>query len=128
MMRLWLPLLAHCCFIVSISTPESLAFLMADVARGQPDRLEAKKQGADEDLQHIIQEFLIALGNGGKKLRANYYFNTSVTQLSPLFASAPKSGSILPWLRRFQNLTIFYCSTLKNTWLFLKTYTSNNKE
>lgn len=36
----WLPLLARCCFIVSISTPESLAFLMADVARGHPDRLE----------------------------------------------------------------------------------------
>lgn len=50
--RLWLPLLAHCCFIVSISTPESLAFRMADVARGQPDRLEAKKQEEDEDLQN----------------------------------------------------------------------------
>lgn len=63
-MRLWLPLLAHCCFIVSISTPESLAFLMADVARGQPDRLEAKKKEVDEDLQNMIQEFLIALENG----------------------------------------------------------------
>lgn len=36
-----LPLLARWCFIVSISTPESLAFLMAEVARGQPDRLQA---------------------------------------------------------------------------------------
>lgn len=33
---------------------------MADVARGQPDRLE-KKQEVDEDLQNMIQEFLIAL-------------------------------------------------------------------
>lgn len=33
-----LPLLGR--FIVSISTPDSLAFFIADEARGQPDRLK----------------------------------------------------------------------------------------
>lgn len=36
-----LPLLGR--FIVSISTPDSLAFFIADEARGQPDRLKEIK-------------------------------------------------------------------------------------
>lgn len=39
---------------------------MADVARGQPDRLEAKKQEVNEALQNMIQEFLFALENRKK--------------------------------------------------------------
>lgn len=39
-----LPLLPGRCFSVSISTPDSLAFFMADVARGQPERLEEEDQ------------------------------------------------------------------------------------
>lgn len=72
MVRLWLPLLAHCCFIVSISTPESLAFLMADVARGQPDKLEVKKKQqvevSDEDIHHLIQKFVVAFKKWKKRL------------------------------------------------------------
>lgn len=34
----WLPLLARC-LMVSICSPDSFAFFMADVARGHPDRL-----------------------------------------------------------------------------------------
>lgn len=38
-----IPLLALC-LIVSISTPVILAFFIADVARGQPDRLQMYKK------------------------------------------------------------------------------------
>lgn len=40
----WMVPLLGRCFSVSISTPDSLAFFMADVARGQPDRLEIGRQ------------------------------------------------------------------------------------
>lgn len=53
---------------------------MADVARGQPDRLEAKKQEVDEDLQNMIQEFLIALENGKKNIWELIF---SITQVLP---------------------------------------------
>ena len=39
----------RCCFIVSISTPESRAFLMAEVARGQPERLVARQRHRERE-------------------------------------------------------------------------------
>jgi hypothetical protein len=39
----WLPLLARC-LIVSICSPDSFAFFMADVALGHPDKLQTRKK------------------------------------------------------------------------------------
>lgn len=50
-----MPLLALC-LIVSISTPVILAFFIADVARGQPDRLPMrKKQNQKKWIIFILQ-------------------------------------------------------------------------
>ena len=43
--RALLPLLARC-RMVSICSPDSFAFFMADVARGHPDKLGARQEMA----------------------------------------------------------------------------------
>lgn len=100
-MSLWLPLLAHCCFIVSISTPESLAFLMADVARGQPDRLKEKKKTASRSVSlgcsthDSIVPFFI------QKIKRKVTGTNCYTKWSGLLTSAIWQRSPLAWFSKF---------------------------